>query len=276
MKLKTVIVGSGSKGGSGKTFALVILAFVLRRLGYRIHLIDADTSNRTFSKAHPEEDKSGELVKVDLDKEGDFQKALEACAYLDDDVITIIDMPGSRTDFFVDFFGKRKPQDFEKVGLRLIFAITVSNTAVALQGIREILKICMADYPVIALKTNMANLKGTQFNLEDSNTGTALKNIAKGRVIEIKQLGGLQCQEYDRLPAPPSEFEMGGRAATKLGLTHLSSMEWVAYGKQAVDNVLPNAEWLTALPIPNPPIATKSKVDPYLNNIIDRMTDDDL
>lgn len=276
MKLKTVIVGSGSKGGSGKTFALVILAFVLRRLGYRIHLIDADTSNRTFTKAHPEETKSGQLIQVNLDKEGDFQKAIEACANLDDDVITIIDMPGSKTDFFVDYFEKRKPEDFEKVGLRLMFAVTVSNTAVALQGIREILRICVGTYPVIALKTNMANLKGTQFELEESKTGEALTTIAKGRVIEIDQLGGLQRQEYDRLPAAPNEFEIGGRAAAKLGLTHLSAMEWVAYGNQAVDHVLPHAEWITDMPIPNPPKVAKPKADPSLNKLIDSMAEDDL
>lgn len=276
MKLKTVIVGSGSKGGSGKTFALVMLAYVLRHLGYRIHLIDADSSNRTFTKVHYEETKSGQLVQVNLDVEGDFQKAIEACANLDDDVITIIDMPGSKTDFFVDYFEKRKPEDFEKVGLRLMFAVTASNTAVALQGIRDILRICMGTYPVVALKTNMANLKGTQFDLDESKTGKALTTIAKDRVIEIEQLSGLQRQEYDRLPAAPNEFEIGGRAATKLGLTHLSAMEWVSYGNKTVSNFLPYAEWITGMPIPNPPKIIKSKPDSSLKKLIEDMEDDDL
>lgn len=276
MKLKTVIVGSGSKGGSGKTFALVILAYVLKRLGYKLNLIDADSSNYTFFKAFRKEAEAGEITKVDLDVEGAFQRAIEACATLDDEVITIIDMPGSKTQFFVDFFEKRKPADFEAAGIRLIFAVTVCNTTVALQGIRDILRICVGSYPVLALKSNMANLKGTRFALEGSNTGIALKSIAKDRVIEIEQLGGLQRQEYDRLPAPPNEFELGGIAATKLQLTHLSAMEWVDLGNKAVNHVMPHAEWLTGLPIPNPPKDTKPKVDLSMNKLLATMADDDL
>lgn len=276
MKLKTVIVGSGSKGGSGKTFALVILAFALKRLGYKLNLIDADASNRTLSKAFRKEFDAGELTQIDLDIEGHFQKSVEACAQLGDDVITIIDMPGSKTDFFVQFFSGKKPADFEKIGIRLIFAITVCNTTVALQGIREIIRICVGSYPVIGLKSNMANLKGTSFHLEDSNTGEALMSVAKDRVIEIEQLGGLQRHEYDRLPAPPDEFEVGGLAATKLGLTHLSAIGWVEYGNRAVDHVLTHAEWLTGAPVPNPPKATKQKIDPSQNKLIDSMDDDDL
>ena len=276
MKLKTVIVGSGSKGGSGKTFALVMLAFVLRRLGYHLAYIDADSSNGTFTKAFPEETKSGQLTQVNLDVEGEFQKAIEACAKFEDDVITIIDMPGSKTSFFVEFFEKKKPEDFEKIGIRLIFAVSVCNTAVALQGIRDILRICMGSYPVIALKSNMANLKGTRFDLDESKTGQALKTLAKDRVIEIGQLGGLQKQEYDRLPAPPNEFEIGGRAATKLGLTHLSAMEWVYFGNKTVANVMPYAEWISGMPIPNPPKSTKPRVDQTMSKLLDDMNEDDL
>ena len=276
MKLKTVIVGSGSKGGSGKTFALVMLAFVLRRLGYQLNYIDADSSNNTFAKVFLEETKAGQLTQVNLDVDGQLQKAIEACAKLEDDVITIIDMPGSKTSFFVDFFEKKRPEDFEKIGIRLIFAVSVCNTAVALQGIRDILRICMGSYPVIALKSNMANLKGTRFDLDESKTGKALKTLAKDRVIEIEQLGGLQKQEYDRLPAPPNEFEIGGRAATKLGLTHLSAMDWVYYGDQIVANVMPHAEWLTGLPILNPLKVTKGKVDQTMSKLIADMNEDDL
>lgn len=275
MKLKTVIVGSGSKGGSGKTFALVILAFALHRLGYQLRYIDADASNRTLTKVFHEETKSGQLTQVNLDVEGDFQKAIEACAKLDDDVITIIDMPGSKTDFFVNFFENRKPEDFEKIGIRLIFAVTVCNTAVALQGIRDILRICMGSYLVIGLKTNMANLKGTQFELEESKTGTALKTIAKDRLIEIEQMGGLQRQEYDRLPAAPNEYEIGRRAAVKLGLTHLSAMEWVFYGNKAVDRVIPHAEWLTGIPIPTMPNSIKTKIDQTMSKLLTDMDEDD-
>jgi hypothetical protein len=276
MKLKTVIVGSGSKGGSGKTFALVILTYVLKRLGYRINLMDADTSNSTLSKVFRKEFEGGKLTQINLDIEGEFQKAVEACAQLDDDVITIIDMPGSKTKFFVEFFGGKKTTDFEAIGIRLIFAVTVCNTAVALQGIRDILRICSGSYAVIALKSNMANLKGTQFNLDNLNTGKALKNAAKDHVIEIEQLGGLQRQEYDRLPAAPNEFEFGGLAATKLGLTQLSAMGWVEYGNKAVEHVLPHAEWLTGAPVPNPPNVAKQKADPFLNKFIDSMDQDDL
>lgn len=277
MKLKTVIVGAGSKGGSGKTFALVTLAYVLMRLGYRINLIDADASNRTFSKVFRKELESGQLTQVNLDVEGDFQKAIEACAKLDDDVITIIDMPGSKTEFFVNFFEPKMPADFETVGIRLIFAVIACNTNVALQGIRDVVRISIkASYPVIALQSNMANLKGTHFVLDESNTGKVLKKLADNRVIEIEQLGGMQRQEYDRLPAAPNEFEIGGRAATKLGLTHFSAMEWVNFGKKAVERVLPHAEWLTGLPIPNPPKAAKTKGDPSLSQLMETMDQDDL
>jgi hypothetical protein len=276
MKLKTVIVGSGSKGGSGKTFALMILAFALSRLGYRINYIDADASNRTFSKVFKAEAESGQLTQIDLGIEGDFQKAIEACAKLDDDVITIIDMPGSKSEFFVEFFEKRKPEDFEKVGIRIIFAVTVCNTTAALLGIRDILRICAGSYPVIALKSNMANLKGTRFDLAESKTGNALDTIAQNRVVEIEQLAPLARQEYDRFPAAPNEFELGGRAATKLGLTHLSAMEWVTYGNKAVENILPHAEWMTGMPIPNPPKGTKPKASPALSKLIQDMDEDDL
>jgi hypothetical protein len=134
----------------------------------------------------------------------------------------------------------------------------------------------MGTYPVIALKTNMANLKGTKFDLEESRTGTALKNIAKDRVIDIEQLSGLQRQEYDKLPAPPNEFEIGGRAATKLGLSHLSAMEWVSYGNKAISNILIHAEWITQMPVPNPPKTSIPKTDSSLKKLMEDMEDDDI
>ncbi len=276
MKLKTVIVGSGSKGGSGKTFSLVILAHSLKSMGYKIHLIDADSSNQTLSKVFRKELESGELKKIKLDKEGAFQKAIEACAKVDDDVITIIDMPGSKNEFFIEFFGNKNCNDFKKVGIRLIFAVTVSNSAPALQGIRDILRICTNPYPAIALKSNMSNIKGGSFNLSDSNTGQVLVSHAHGRVIEIEKLSELQRQEYDRFPAAPNEFEIGGVAASKLNLTHLSIIEWVSYSKKAVEHVFPFAEWLTDAPIPKPPKVAIIHADPSLKKLIEAMDEDDL
>lgn len=275
MKQKYVFVGAGAKGGSGKTASHVAMADVLSRVGYSVRFVDADASNRTLSGIYPDETASGKLIQINLDVDGEFQKTLESCAAMEEDIV-IIDMPGSQTAFYVDFFTHRSPEDFEKIGIKLVIGVTIANTAAAQKGIRDVLRIFGKAYPVIALKTNMANLRKTEFRLEDSKTGAALLAFAKGRFIEIPQMAPLQRQEYDRLSAPPSQFLLGERAATKLGLTHLSAMEWDIFGNKMIDSVLPHAEWLTGKPIPNPPEKVKPKLDDADAAMLDAMAEDDL
>jgi len=252
MKLKPVIIGTGFAGGTGKTTGIVSTADALTQIGYTMTYVDADASNRTLSATLPEAEASGKLVKVTLDTAGDFQGAIENIAANMTEDLGVIDMPGSAAAFFLDFFTNKTAADFEKMGVRLIVAVTIANSVVSFRGIRELAKLFAVRYPMIVLKTNMFNARHTAFDLTATKTGTAVVKASKNRVIEIPQFAELQRREYNNCTAAPSDFLLGGRAATKLGLTHLSCLEWQSYVAAMVNAVTPHAEWITGKPIPAP------------------------
>lgn len=275
MKLKPVIIGTGYKGGTGKTTSLVSMAGSLTDLGYTLRYVDADSSNRTLTGIYPEAEADGRLVKVNLGVPGEFQVALENISASMTEDLAIIDMPGSAAEFFEDYFLNKSAEDFEVAGLRIIIAVTVANSAGSLRGIRALVRMFAARrHPMLVFKTNMANTHRTEFNLTETNTGAGVAIAAENRIIEIPKLGELQKKEFNKCTAAPSDFLHGGRAAEKLGLTHLSCLEWHLYVKMVLTSVQPYAEWITGKPIPKPSSSPKS--DGADASRFDAMDDDDL
>ena len=275
MKLKPVIIGTGYKGGTGKTTGLVSVADSLAEIGYTMRFVDADSSNRTLTGIYPEAETDGRLVKVNLGVPGDFQGALENIAATMTEDLAIIDMPGSAAEFFEEYFLNKTAEDFEIAGLRMIIAVTVANSAGSLRGIRALVRMFAEKrHPLLVLKTNMANTYRTAFNLTETNTGAGVAIAAENRIIEIPQFGELQKKEFNKCNAAPSAFLRGGRAAEKLGLGHLSCLEWHLYLRKVLGSVEPYAEWITGLPIPKTP--QNAKPHSAHAAILDAMDDDDL
>ena len=275
MKLKPVIIGTGYKGGTGKTTSLVSTADSLTGLGYTLRYVDADSSNRTLTGIYPEAEADGRLVKVNLGVPGEFQLALEDIAASMNEDLAIIDMPGSAAEFFEEYFLNKTAEDFEMAGLRIIIAVTVANSAGSLRGIRELVRMFAArQHPMLVFKTNMANTHRTEFNLTETNTGAGVAVAAEDRIIEIPKLGELQKKEFNKCNAAPSDFLRGGRAAEKLGLTHLSCLEWHLFLKKVLGSVQPHAEWITGKPIPKLPDSSKPQSAHAAS--LDAMDDDDL
>jgi hypothetical protein len=257
MKQHTVIISGGDKGGSGKTACLSAFADALISMGYTVRLVDADAATQTLTAIFP----IYKVTSITTETGAELDRILNDISNSMTEDIALIDMPGGASAFVAKYFKEKTAKDFESVGLRIIIAVTVANKSRILRGVRAWLNEFAENYPIICFKNDMATDEGSQFKLNATNTGTAILQLAGERIIEFPQMSSEMIKDYDACFAVPSEFMLGGRAATKLGMFPLRCLNWNTHHRHITAAVAPHAEWLTKKPIPIPPAETTAKVD---------------
>ena len=252
----------------GKSTAAASVADAALHCGYSVRLIDGDIENRTLFKCYPDR----AICLPDLD-DFTFQDILVDLSQMTED-LAIVDLPGHASSIFRGYFADNSPESFREMDLRIIIATTVCETTGALEGTKKWLDAFGALFEFIVMINEKDTRKGKTFDLASYPIGSVILDFCEGHQIRIPCLPPILKELYDRNYGAPSDFCPGGRLVNELKLIPICTGQWSRHRNRIVESFLPEAEWLTGKPVPQPMekiVAPNIHNDPARQKRLDRL-----
>ena len=241
----TVVIAGDDKGGVTKSCSCAAVADALQALGYTLRFADGDTVNRTFALM------KRNAIRIDGRSESDLNDFIGRSDTATED-ITLIDMPGSSGDMLKHYFSITGFDAFAEIGLRIVVAITLTQTPDSVNGAKAWIKTFMDEAEFIVFANHRDTPVGQPFTLDHIKSGPAIISMACGRIIEIPRWSDYMKKQFFACQSSPTSYLQGGAAAQKLNLNLLSSAPWRVFHNRITTSVANVAEWLTGKPIPIP------------------------
>ncbi len=242
-KPHTVVVSGDDKGGVTKSCSLAAVADALLALGYTLRLADGDTANRTLAVMMPQ------ATRIDGRNQAALNDYIGQSATATEDV-TLIDMPGSSGSILADYFSATGFSTFEEMGIRVVVALTLTQTPDSVRGARSWIKAFMDSAKFIIFANHRDTPTGEPFDLGQIPGGKLVAELAGDRLIDIPAWSPYMVAQFVGCQASPRSYMQGGEAARKLKLNPLSSAPWRTHHNRVTASTAKIAEWLTGKPLP--------------------------
>jgi hypothetical protein len=214
-------------------------------LGYQVRLADTDVSNRTLSRMTSEAEK---IAVTDFDQLAQFISGGPASGA----DVSLIDVAGGTAEVLADFFTPHRFRTFQKLGVRIVAASTVTQTLDSVRAALDWIKAFKKGATCIVFANERDTPAGQPFSLEGIRNGDKILAIAGGRVIHIQRWSELMARQYNQAKGMPSDYMLGGRVCKELKLNRLFAARWQRHHRKVTASVASVSEWLTGKPPPKP------------------------
>jgi hypothetical protein len=240
-----VVICGDDKGGVTKSTSCAAVADGLVALGYSVRLGDGDASNKTLSLINPSAER------IDCRDAEQLNTFIAASPESGAD-ISMVDMPGASGDVLARYFQETGFDTFEEMGVRIIVATTLTQTADSVRGALAWVKTFLDQADFVLFANERDTPPGQTFTLAGIPSGQDVYNLAQGRVVRIPRWSDYMTKHYLRGKGMPSDYMAGGRVYKELKLNLLSVAPWKMHHRRVTSSVAAVAPWLTGKPLPEP------------------------
>lgn len=241
--LHPIVICGDDKGGVTKSCSSAAVADALIDLGYKVRLADGDPSNRTLSLINPAAEK------IDCRNTEELSAFIAGGPDSGAD-ISLIDMPGSSGDLLANYFTETGFETFEDMGVRIIIALTLTQTADSVRGALAWIRTFFTKAEIVVFANQRDTPPGQEFTLDGIPSGAKVYALAEGRIVHIPRWSEYMTKHYLKAKGMPSDYTAGGRAYKELKLNLLSAAPWKMHHRRVTASVAKVSDWLAGKPAP--------------------------